>query len=482
MENIDRLVLELCKQPVETEWLEFKRNNCDPQMIGEDISALSNSALLADRSYAYMVFGIDDTSHDIVGTHVHLKNEKKGNQELENWLRYMLSKNAEFEFKSTNIDGANIELIVIAKAQGLPVSFEKVDYIRSGSYTKKLTEFPMLRTQMWDKLRNERFENVLAKTDLTIREVSKYLDCDTYFNLLHIPIPEDDSTYIHYFIEDGLIVRQDDGMYAITNLGAILLAKHLYDFNRLSRKALRIVQYEDTRRLSIRKEEEIDAGYAISLEMAVKYVDALLPSKEDINEIRRTTKSKFPLPAIRETIANSLIHQDFYVTGAGPIVELFTNRVEVTNPGVPLIDIMRIVDNPPRSRNERLAAMMRRMGMCEELGRGWDRMVISCESQLLPAPHIQIYPESTKVSLFSYQEYANIPMEDKLWSAYLHACIRYTEGTALTNSSLRERFGLKLTSSGSISRLIKAAMDNNYIKCIDPTTAPRYMKYVPIWG
>ena len=144
MENLDKLVLELCKLPQETGWVEFKHNNCDPQMVGEDISALANSAVLADRSHAYMVWGVDDTTHELVNTMVRLKNEKKGNQELENWLRYMLSKNAEFEMHSVDIDEKHIEILIISKAVGVPVTFEKVDYIRSGSYTKRISEFPTL--------------------------------------------------------------------------------------------------------------------------------------------------------------------------------------------------------------------------------------------------------------------------------------------------------------------------------------------------
>lgn len=76
----------------------------------------------------------------------------------------------------------------------------------------------------------------------------------------------------------------------------------------------------------------------------------------------------------------------------------------------------------------------------------------------------------------------NISMEDKLWACYLHACIKHVEGEQLTNSSLRERFGLKVSSSGSISRLIKEAVVMNLIKPLDPTTAPRYMKYIPAWA
>ena len=240
-----------------------------------------------------------------------------------------------------------------------------------------------------------------------------------------------------YLLEEGIIIKQDNGLFAITNLGAILFARKLSDFPRLGRKAIRIVQYEGNNRLTILKEDTANEGYAVSFENAVKLVNNLLPTKEDINAVRRKSISMFPLPALREAIANSLIHQDFFLTGAGPAVEIFENRVEVTNPGTPLVDIMRIVDNPPKSRNEKLASLMRRLNMCEELGRGWDRMVISCELQRLPAPRIQIYQESTKVSLFSHLDYTNIPVEDKLWSTYLHACIIVSSTKTCRDAFLR---------------------------------------------
>ena len=192
--------------------------------------------------------------------------------------------------------------------------------------------------------------------------------------------------------------------------------------------------------------------------------------------------SKFPLPSVREAIANSLIHQDLYITGAAPVVEIFDNRIEVTNPGTPLVDVLRIIDNPPKSRNEKLASLMRRLKMCEELGRGWDRMVLACEAQHLPAPRIEVFQENTKVTLFSEISFSNISMEDKLWSCYLHACLMYIQGDALTNKSLIERFNVSETSAGSISRLIKEAISQGKIKALDPDTAKRYMRYIPIWA
>ena len=362
--NIDILVKELCKLPKETGWVEFKHNNCEPKMIGEDICALANTATLKDRDFAYMVWGVDDATHDIVGTEVRLQLQKKGAQELENWLRVMLSKNTEFEFLDTEVDGQHVELIRISKALHTPVSFEKTEYIRSGSYTKKLHDFPAMAAQLWDKLRNNQFEEVCCLKDLRYADVLHLLQVDAYFSMLKLPQPTVEEEVMHYLLEDGIAIRLDNGLFGITNLGAILFAKDLNAFPRLGRKAMRVVQYQGKSRLFIQKEETFNAGYAVCFEDIVRYVSALLPSTEDTSSVTLTTKSTFPLPSVREAVANSLIHQDLYITGAGPVVEIFDNRLEVTNPGTPLVDILRIIDNPPKSRNEKLSSLMRRMKIC----------------------------------------------------------------------------------------------------------------------
>ena len=482
MENFTRLIKELCKLPNETQWVEFKHNNYDPAMIGRDISALANSAALYDKNCAYMLWGIDDTSHEIVGTEYNLQTLKKGNQEIENWLRMLLSRNADFEFHSVPIDGKMVGVLIIYRATNQTVAFEKVDYIRIGSYTKKLNEFPAVQTQIWDKLRNSRFEERYAQQDLELDDALHLLDYTSYFDFTNKPQPTDVNSIAHYLLEEDILAKQDNGLYAITNLGAVLFAKQLSKFPRLSRKAIRVVQYSGNNRLNMLKEDIGVKGYAVGFEGLIKYIEALIPTQELITGALREQKSAYPILAVREAVANALIHQDFSITGTGPVVEIFQNRIEITNSGIPLVDIWRIIDNPPRSRNEKLAALMRRLRMCEELGTGWDKIVLTCELMQLPAPTIELFKESTRVTLFSEIPFSNYSMEEKLWACYLHACIKRVEGEQLTNSSLRKRFGVSDSSAANISRLIKEAVVQQLIKPLDPSTAPRYMKYIPIWA
>lgn len=402
MENLDKLVNELRKLPTETQWLEFKHNNYTPDMIGRDISALANSASLYEKSCAYMLWGIDDETHEIVGTDYDLQTLKKGNQELENWLRSLLSKNADFEFHTVQMaEEKRVGVLIIYKATNQTVMFDKVDYIRVGSYTKRLSEYPAMQAQLWDKIRNSRFEERYAKQDLRLEDALRMLDYSVYFDNCGIIQPTDFAGVAHYMQQDEIVVRQDNGLYAITNLGAILFAKRLSEFPRLSRKAVRIVQYEGNNRLSMLKENIGNKGYAVGFEGLMKFVEALIPTQEPIVGALRENRSAYPILAIREAVANALIHQDFSIPGTGPVIEIFEKRIEITNSGTPLVDVRRIIDNPPKSRNEKLASLMRRLRMCEELGSGWDKIVSSCEFAQLPAPKIELYEDSTRVVLFS---------------------------------------------------------------------------------
>ena len=482
MENLERLIRELCSYPSETQWIEFKHNNYVPETIGEDICALANGAALLERDKAYFLWGVDNCTHEIIGTEHDLQTLRKGSEELENWLRGNLSPNADFEYYLTPVGSVKVGVLIIHAAVGRPIAFRKVEYIRIGSYTKKLIEYPEVQSRLWRRLQSGAFEDGSVRRDLSAARVVDLLDVGQYFRITGIPYPSDAEGVCHYLREEGIVEKQDNGLYCVTNLGAILFAHDLNDFPSLARKAVRIAQFDGNSRFTLLKDFVEKGGYAASFQTLIDYVAGLLPSREPIEGALREVRHAYPLLAVRETVANALIHQDFSISGTGPTVEIFDNRIEITNPGVPLVAINRIIDNPPKSRNERLASLMRRLRMCEELGTGWDKIVDACERQQLPAPKIELFAESTKVTLYAYVPFERLSPDERLWACYLHACLLYVQGEYLTNSSLRGRFGVQSTAAGSISRLIKTAVGKGLIVPYGATTAPRHMKYLPFWG
>ena len=272
------------------------------------------------------------------------------------------------------------------------------------------------------------------------------------------------------------------GGFDITNLGAILFARNLGDFSRLKRKSVRVVEYRGKGRTEGLGEREYTKGYASGFEELIDYVNAKLPTSEVIGQALRRTIPEFPAPAVRELVANALLHQDFSVTGAGPMVEIFDGRVEITNPGEPLVDTQRFLDSPPASRNEALTSLMRRFDICEERGGGIDKVVEQVERFQLPAPLFEVPPGSTRVVLFARKPLADMDSRERVRACYLHACLKYVTRDFLTNTSLRERFGIKTNNKATVSRYIREAVAAGAIKPFDENSPPRLRKYVPFWA
>ncbi len=481
-EYLAGLVRELCKLPNETEWLEFKRNAAEPQDIGEYLSALANAAALYGKVNGYLVWGIDDATHDIVGTTFSPTNVKVGNEELESWLLRLLSPKIHFRFYPVEIEGRSVILLEIGRAFRHPVQFQNQEFIRVGTYKKKLKDFPEKERALWRVFDQTPFEALPAVEDVTSDEVLSRLDYPAYFELLNLPLPADRSAILKALSADELIARSESGNWNITNLGAILFAKKLDEFLSLRRKAVRVIVYKGSSRVETLREQVNAKGYANGFERLVDSINGLLPTNEIIEQALRKTVPMYPELAVRELVANALIHQEFFVTGAGPMVEIFEDRMEISNPGVPLVEVERFLDSPPRSRNETLASLMRRIGVCEERGSGVDKVVFQTEYFQLPAPAFEVVGENTRAVLLAPRPLARMSKEDRVRACYLHACLRYVNRDFMTNTTLRLRFGIEPRNSAIASRLIKEAIEAGAIHPYDETSSKKLMKYVPFWA
>ncbi len=190
----------------------------------------------------------------------------------------------------------------------------------------------------------------------------------------------------------------------------------------------------------------------------------------------------FPRVAIRELIANMLIHQDFLITGTGPTVEIFADRVEITNPGKSLVSTDRFIDAPPRSRNETMASLMRRFGICEERGSGIDKVISTIEISQLPAPLFETPPGATRSTIFAHKDLKDMNRADRVRAVYLHACLRHVMREKTNNPSLRQRFGIAEGNAAIASRLLNEAIAAGMIVIENPATGRRSRTYLPFWA
>ncbi len=202
-------------------------------MIGEYISALANSAALHDREAGYLVWGVDDATRNVVGTTFKPRWAKKGNEELENWLLRSLHPQVGFAMHEFACHGLPVVVFEISRATHAPVRFGSEEFIRVGSLKKKLKDYPTKEADLWAKFSRIPFENGLAKTNVTSDDVLKLIDFTTCFDLLKIPLPADRTGMLDRLSDEQLIVSRPGGVFDITNLGGILFAKNLDQFDRL---------------------------------------------------------------------------------------------------------------------------------------------------------------------------------------------------------------------------------------------------------
>jgi ATP-dependent DNA helicase RecG len=320
-----------------------------------------------------------------------------------------------------------------------------------------------------------------AMTDCDADKVVQLLDTQSYFDLLHLPYPANRDAVLDRFAGERLIEKKDD-LWTITNLGAILFAKKLEQFDLLIRKAPRVIVYEGTNKLKTKLDRPDTKGYAVGFQGLVELINGLVPSNEVIEQALRREVKMFPEIAVRELVANALIHQDFTETGGSVMVEIYADRMEISNPGKPFIPTERFIDEY-QSRNERLADLMRRLGICEEKGSGVDHVVESAEIYQLPGPDFRAGERRTTAVLFAHKDIEDMDRNDRIRACYQHCCLCYVTNKKMTNQTLRERFKLAESKAATVSQIIAATVDAGKIKLADSAqTSTRYRSYLPFWA
>ena len=478
-QQLIELLNELVKQPTESEWVEFKLNFHSEQEIGERISALANGAAFHNQDFGYLVFGIEDKTHIIKGTTFKPKQHKKGNEELEHWLAQRLDPRIDFRIHEFAYDSTRqIAVFVIPAAQNRPVDFFHNSYIRVGSITRKLAEFPEKEAKIWRK-KSKPYEQEIAKDNLNASDVIRLLSTETYFDLMRLPYPSNQNGVIEKFITENLVVKSRG--YAITNLGAILFAKSLPEFETVERKSVRVIVYKGKNKVETVREQIGAKGYALGFLGLVDWINSQLPANEEIGKALRKESRMYPEIAIRELVANALIHQDLAVKGF-PMIEVFSDRIEISNPGNPLITPDRFIDSYI-SRNEKLADLMRRMGFCEEKGSGLDKVIFYNELYQLPPINVITDENRTRVTIFSYKTLNDLDKREKIRACYQHSCLKWVSNEKMTNQSLRERFAIDDKNAAIASRIIKDTFEAGMIKEDDPENKSRkHRSYVPFWA
>lgn len=354
-------------------------------------------------------------------------------------------------------------------------------WIRSGGTTRKAS-----RQEVGALMMNSapaRWEDLRASPLLPLAEVKELLDLRTIAQLLERPLPEDDQSLTHWLQAEGLTCVEGRGHY-ITNFGAMAAARQLKDFPELARKAIRVIHYQGTNKIDTLDELVGQRGYAVGFEGLIGYLKKVLPHSEVIKQSLRTEVTLYPEIALRELIANALIHQDFTIGGAGPMVDVFSDRITITNPGtlLPGKKPDRLIGTTPESRNEKLAYAFRRFRICEERGTGFQKVIQAIELFGMPPLQINPHENAFSVTLSAPRKFADMSTAERIEASYQHAVLQYLSSQTLTNTTLRERFKLHDKQRNSITNLIAEAVESGRIKRKDGSTGNKFAEYIPYWA
>ena len=358
-------------------------------------------------------------------------------------------------------------------------------YHRKGAYLMRSGEclVPMSEDQL-RKIFTEGKPNWLeeyAVRNLSMQDVDEALHLDVYFRMLGIPYPSDVKAAIERLKMDNLI-DETDGKYAIRRIAALVLAQDLGVYPELERKKPRVIVYNGRDKFDTKLERHGVRGYAVGFQGMIRFIGVQLPQNEVIEDAVRKETKLIPDSVIRELVANALIHQDFEISGTSVMIEIYSDRLEISNPGTPAIPTDRFIDGC-QSRNEHLAMIMRRLKICEEKGSGIDRVVQAAELLQLPAPDFRAGFQCTTTVIFGPKAFEDMSRDDRVRACYQHCVLRYVMNEQMTNQSLRERFRLPEGKSAIVSQIISATVDSQLIKPDGKAGgSKKFARYLPIWA
>ncbi|HDL5699853.1 TPA: putative DNA binding domain-containing protein [Mannheimia haemolytica] len=455
--------------PTETQNLEFKeaKNQYDTTKLCHYCVALAN------EGGGHLLLGIQDKlPRTVVGTQAFL-DVMDITEKLFAWLGFRVDVEEVF-----HPDGRILVFIVPSRLKGTAYHYKGTYLMRSGEELTPMSEEQLRK--IFAEGQPHWLEQVCL-SQVSAQTAIELLDTQTFFELLKLPYPSSQEGVLDKLINERLIIKNNNS-YDILNMGAILLAKQLSKFSEIKRKAARVIVYKDKDKLNTLSDIVGDKGYAVGFVGLVKYVMDKLPQNETIKNVIRETVKLVPEEAIRELLANALIHQDFELAGMSPVVEIYADRVEISNAGIPIVPVERFIDGY-QSRNERLADLMRRFGICEEKSSGIDRVVNIAEIMQLPAPDFLSEFNRTVVIIYGNKPFREMNGGDRVRACYQHCVLQYVFRRQMTNQSLRERFGLSENSANTVSNIIANTMEQGLIKN-DPNApdSKRYAKYIPHWA
>ncbi len=396
--DLTTLLVKLCNEPHEQTWLEFKPNKgtISNAEIGEYISSISNGAAIANKPFGYLVWGVQDKTHSIVGTNFHFSMATQGSQNLELWLRTLLYPKINFEVFEFEFNDMHILLIRIPAAKVEPTNFQKKPYIRIGSSKTDLRNHPNFVKQIYN-----------SNIDWTAQTVENATLNDLDLDALKVARDKFKESNPRYASEIDI---WDDAAFLdkakitingkITNTALLLLGKNESSHHLLPAIAQITWKLEG----EVTAYEHFGMPFLLNTTKVQQQIRNVKHKFFPDNELLATTVNKYETRSILEALHNCIAHQDYSMNSRITLTEypgklIFSNAGSFFE-GEPA-DYTAGNKTPERYRNPWLKDAMMNLGMIDTMGYGIYTMFLEQRKRYFPLPDYNL-SEPQKVVLQIY--------------------------------------------------------------------------------
>lgn len=315
MDKYIEIIKTIVSHDTEEEWFEFKENWFEAHGIGEYISALSNAAAICRKEFAYLIWGVNDETHEIVGTKFDFRKGVR-KEPLEHYLARQTTPDIAFSFHEVNFEEKRLVLLEIPKAKNTPTSFDGIRYMRIGSSKVNVAKYPDREAGLFE---------ILRKKEKTIENIeSEYQDL-TFERLFTYYAGKGISLKAETFKKNlGLLTK--DGKYN-------LMAQLLSDDSRIS---VRVSIFSgETKASPLYSVKEFgNTCILLSLDKVLEYADVIniIQADESKRIVNRKDVALFAMDAFREAVINAFVHNK-WIDGNAPMITVYSNRVEILSRG-----------------------------------------------------------------------------------------------------------------------------------------------------
>lgn len=419
----EELLRVLSSENASPEEIIFDNEEPNPDVIGKFISGIANSSAKNDKDFGLLIWGVNTITGNIDGSYFDPESLIIEGKSLPTWLQDLTENNVEFDFTSLDLDGVNLVILEVLKPLTEHVTFKGREYFIEDGRPKEvdLEEDESVTQNVSNDIERASYsENNNPKINIRpLNELLDSLDFETYFELMDESIPADEIAVANVLQKAGIIGFDSlENGYYLTNVGALALSKSLSEHPGLRRRHLILKRYSGINKGGNCDKRVFDSGYLVSIGQAIRAIQELTRMPDPITGEADVEPSPYPIRAIRELVVNALLHQDLDGSNdeyGSPLIEIFDDRIEISNTANIKINIATLVNTQPWIRNVELYALFAKVSLCGNKEHGWELVIDGCEQAQLPSPSIEGIDlftlikcvEEADISALSYDDQGN---------------------------------------------------------------------------